>query len=39
MGNVEGIARDAAAAIVEHLTGKPPQPEALDAAVAAAKAS
>ena len=28
MGNVEGIARDAAAAIVEHLTGKPAEPRA-----------
>ncbi len=35
MGNVQGIARDAAAAIVEHLTGKPADQQAIDAAVAA----
>ena len=35
MGNVEGIARDAAAAIVQHLTGKAADPQAVDAAVAA----
>ena len=35
MGNVQGIARDAAAAIVEHLTGKPADQGALDAAVSA----
>ena len=33
MGNVQGIARDAAAAIVEHLTGRPADAAALDAAV------
>ena len=38
MGSVEGIARDAAAAIVEHLTGKPVDPQALDSAISAAKA-
>ena len=37
MTNVEGIARGAAAAIVEHLTGRAPNPEAIDAAVAATK--
>lgn len=36
MGNVRAIARDAAAAIVEHLTGKPADPQAVDAAVAEA---
>lgn len=35
MGNVEGIARDAAAAIVQHLTGKAADPQAIDAAVSA----
>ncbi len=35
MGNVQGIARDAASAIVEHLTGKAPSPDALSAAAAA----
>ena len=35
MGNVQGIARDAAAAIVEHLTGKPADQGAIDAAVSA----
>ena len=39
MGSVEGIARDAAAAIVEHLTGKPADPQAIDAAVSASKAA
>ena len=38
MGSVEGIARDAAAAIVEHLTGKAADPQALDGALSAAKA-
>ena len=33
MGNVAGIARDAAAVIVEHLTGKPADRAAIDAAV------
>ena len=33
MGNVEGIARDAAAAIVQHLTGKAADPQAVDAAL------
>ena len=33
MGNVRGIARDAASAIVEHLTGKPADPQAVDAAM------
>ena len=37
MSNVEGIARDAAAAIIERLTGKAALPDALDAAVATAK--
>ena len=37
MGNVRGIARDAAATIVEHLTGKPADPQAVDAAIAASK--
>lgn len=37
MGNVQGIARDAAAAIVEHLTGKAADPQAVDAAIAASK--
>ena len=37
MGNVQGIARDAAAAIVEHLTGKPADPQAVDAAISASK--
>ncbi len=37
MGSVEGIARDAAAAIVEHLTGKSADPQAIDAALSAAK--
>ena len=37
MGNVQGIARDAAAAIVEHLTGKAADPRAVDAAIAASK--
>ncbi len=36
MGNVAGIARDAAGTIVEHLTGKPASAEALSAAAAAA---
>jgi F-type H+-transporting ATPase subunit b len=34
MGSVTGIARDAAAAIVEHLTGKAADPQAIDAAIA-----
>jgi len=33
MGNVQGIARDAAAAIVQHLTGKAADPQAVDAAL------
>ncbi|HEX4765290.1 MAG TPA: F0F1 ATP synthase subunit B' [Lichenihabitans sp.] len=37
MSNVEGIARDAAAAIVEHLTGKPVRGEAIDAAMTAVR--
>ncbi len=37
MSNVGGIARDAAAAIIEHLTGKPTSPETIGAAVAAIK--
>lgn len=36
MGSVEGIARGAAAAIVEHLTGKPADPEAIEAALSGA---
>ena len=39
MSNVEGIAREASAAIVEHLTGKAADPQALDAAMASAKAN
>ena len=35
MGNVEGIARDAAAAIVQHLTGKAADPQAIDSAISA----
>lgn len=38
MGSVEGIARDAAAAIVEHLTGKPADPRAIEAALSGAPA-
>ena len=38
MGNVDGIARDAAAAIVEHLTGKAADPKAVDDALSAARA-
>ena len=37
MTNVEGIARDAASAIIEHLTGRTASPEAVAAAMAAAK--
>jgi F-type H+-transporting ATPase subunit b len=37
MGSVEGIARDAAAAIVEHLTGKPADPQAVETALSTAK--
>jgi F-type H+-transporting ATPase subunit b len=37
MGSVEGIARDAAAAIVEHLTGKPADPQAIETALSTAK--
>jgi len=36
LGSVAGIARDAAAAIVEHLTGKAADPQAIDAAIAGA---
>lgn len=36
MGNVQAIARDAAAAIVEHLTGVPADAAAVDAAIAEA---
>ncbi len=39
MGNVEAIARDAAAAIVQQLTGKAPGADAIAAAVAALKTS
>ncbi len=39
MSNVEGIARGASAAIIEHLTGKAADPQALDAAMASAKAN
>jgi F-type H+-transporting ATPase subunit b len=35
MANVEEIARDAAAAIVQHITGKPADPKAIAAAIAA----
>ncbi len=38
MANVEGIAGEAAAAIVERITGKPADPKAIDAALAATKA-
>ncbi len=37
MANVEQIAREAAAAIVEHLTGKPADAKAIAAAIAATK--
>lgn len=37
MGNVSEIARDAAAAIVEHLTGQRADPQAIAAAIAIAK--
>ena len=37
MTNVEGIARDAAAAIIEHLTGRAANPDAIEAALAATK--
>jgi F-type H+-transporting ATPase subunit b len=36
MSNVEGIANETAAAIVEHITGKPADPRAIKAAVATA---
>ena len=39
MGNVQGIAREAAAAIVERLTGKPVSPDAVDAALITIKSS
>ena len=39
MGNVESIARDAAAVIVEHLTGKPASQDAIDAAMTATKSN
>ena len=39
MTSVEGIARGAAAAIVEHLTGRAASQDAIDAAVATAKAN
>lgn len=38
MGNVQAIARDAAGAIVEHLTGKPADAQAVDAAITEAAA-
>ena len=38
MGNVEGIARDAASAIVQHLTGKSPGSDVISAATAVIKA-
>jgi len=38
MSNVDGIARDAAAAIVQQITGKPASADAIAAAVAALKA-
>lgn len=38
MANVESIANDAAAAIVERITGKPAEPKAIAAALAATKA-
>ena len=38
MGSVGGIARDAAAAIVEHLTGRSPDAGAVDAALADTRA-
>ncbi len=37
MGNVEAIAKDAAAAIVAHLTGKPADEKAIAAAIASTK--
>lgn len=37
MNNVSSIARDAAATIIQHLTGKAASPEAIDAAVIAVK--
>ncbi len=39
MANVEGIAREAASVIIEHLTGKPANPDSLNAAFAAAAKS
>jgi F-type H+-transporting ATPase subunit b len=36
MGNVEAIANETAAAIVEHITGKPADPKAIKAAIASA---
>ena len=38
MSNVRGIARETAAAIVERLTGRPPSPQAVDAALDQVKA-
>ena len=38
MGNVEAIASEAAAAIVRHITGKPPDPTAIARAIATSKA-
>jgi F-type H+-transporting ATPase subunit b len=38
MGNVEAIASDAAAAIVQHITGKPADQEAISRAIATRKA-
>jgi len=38
MSNVETVAKDTAAAIVEHLTGKPADPQKIAAALANAKA-
>ncbi len=38
MGNVEAIASEAAAAIVQHITGKPPDPKAIARVIATIKA-
>ena len=38
MANVDAVARDTAAAIVEHITGKPADPQKIAAALANAKA-
>jgi F-type H+-transporting ATPase subunit b len=38
MANVDAVARDTAAAIVEHITGKPADPQKIAVALANAKA-